>query len=617
MSEKSPQALVVEEDQRVQGGPVVNDFSIQVATVNGSGSQSSNTVLMRSIFQMGIPVSGKNLFPSNIAGLPTWFTIRANKDGWIARRKEIDFLVAMNAETAREDVINLDPNRLVVYEETLKLNQYRKDLAFFPVPFAKLATEITPDSRLRKLLANMIYVGVVGDLLEIDPAEMEQALIKQFKGKAKAVALNKTALDLGRKFSKENFDRSNVPYRCQRMNATEGKIIIDGNSAAALGCMFAGVTVATWYPITPSSTLCESLADYMKQYRIEKDGKASFAIVQAEDELAAIGMALGAGWAGARSMTSTAGPGISLMQEFIGLGYYAEIPVVIFDVTRVGPSTGLPTRTQQSDILSMFFCSHGDTKHILLLPASVAECFEMGHQAFDLAERFQTPIFVMTDLDLGMNNWMSDPFKYPAKKSDRGKVLTAEDLKKLGNFHRYEDVDGDGIPYRTLPGTNHHAAAYFTRGSGHNEKAAYSERPDDYKHNVDRLNRKFDTAREYVPQPEIDYASGAKIGYLAFGTTHWAVIESRDQLQREYNLPVSYFRLRALPFTKELVEFFERHDRVYVVEQNRDGQMAMLVKIELPAHLVGKLRSIRHYSGIPIDARFVTDELVAAEKGEN
>jgi 2-oxoglutarate ferredoxin oxidoreductase subunit alpha len=616
VSSQSPQALVAEEDQRSNGGPIINDFSIQVATVNGSGSQSSNTVLMRSIFQMGIPVSGKNLFPSNIAGLPTWFTIRANKDGWIARRKEIDFLVAMNSETAREDVMNLDPNRVVVYEETLKLNQYRKDLAFFPVPFAKLAIEITPDSRLRKLLANMIYVGVVGELLEIDPAEMELALTKQFKGKAKAVALNKTALDLGSKFARENFDKTTVPYKTQRMNATKGKIIIDGNSAAALGCMFAGVTVATWYPITPSSSLCEKLTDYMKDHRIDKDGKATFAIVQAEDELAAVGMAIGAGWAGARAMTSTAGPGISLMQEFIGLAYYAEIPVVIFDITRVGPSTGLPTRTQQSDILSLVFCSHGDTKHVVLLPASVEECFTMGYEAFDLAERFQTPIFVMSDLDLGMNNWMSDPFEYPTEKFDRGKVLTADDLKKLGSFQRYGDVDGDGIPYRTLPGTNHPAAAYFTRGSGHNENAVYSERPNDYKRNMDRLNKKYETTRDEVPQPEIISAKGAKIGFLAFGTTHWAIIESLDQLQREYKIPVSYFRLRALPFTKHLVEFFERHDRVYVIEQNRDGQMEMLVKAELPAELTRKIRSIRHYSGIPIDARFVTDELVTAEKGE-
>ncbi len=570
---------------------------------------------MRSIFQMGIPVSGKNLFPSNIAGLPTWFTIRANKDGWIARRKEIDFLVAMNPETAREDVLSLDPNRVVVYEETLRLNQLRKDVDFYAVPFAKLATEITPDSRLRKLLANMIYDGVVGHLLNIDPAEMEIALAKQFKGKAKAVALNKQALEIGRKYAQDHFDADLVPYKCERMNATKGKIIIDGNGASALGCMFAGVTVATWYPITPSSSLCESLTDYMHDYRMMPDGKTSFAIVQAEDELAAVGMAIGAGWAGARAMTSTAGPGISLMQEFVGLAYYAEVPVVIFDVTRVGPSTGLPTRTQQSDILSMYFCSHGDTKHLMLIPNSMSECFDFAIEAFELSERYQTPVFVMTDLDLGMNNWMSDPFKFPTRKFSRGKVLSAEDLQKLGSFKRYADVDGDGVGYRTLPGTSHPAAAYFTRGSGHNERAIYSERPDDYKNNMDRLAKKFNHARQALPKPEIDYTPGAKIGFLAFGTTHWAIIESLDQLKKEYKIPISYYRLRALPFNEDLVEFFKRHDRVYVVEQNRDGQMAMLIKIELPPELTGKLRSIVHYSGIPVDARFVTDEIVAAEKG--
>ena len=616
MSSQSPQA-VLEEDQRSDTKElIINDFSIQVATVNGSGSQSSNTVLMRSIFQMGIPVSGKNLFPSNIAGLPTWFTIRANKAGWIARRKEIDFLIAMNADTAREDVMSLGSNTVVVYEETLNLKQLRKDVHFFPIPFAKLATTITTDARLRKLLANMIYVGVVGELMDIDPAEMDIALQKQFKGKAKAIALNKQALEVGRKYAAENLDRSVVPYRCQRMDATKGKIIIDGNAAAALGCMFAGITVATWYPITPSSSLCETLADYMQDYRHEPDGKATYAIVQAEDELAAVGMAIGAGWAGARSMTSTAGPGISLMNEFIGLAYYAEIPVVIFDITRVGPSTGLPTRTQQSDILSMVYCSHGDTKHIVLLPASVSECFDMAVDAFDLTERFQTPIFVMSDLDLGMNNWMSDTFKYPTKKFDRGKVLTAEDLQKLGSFKRYGDVDGDGIGWRTLPGTNHPSASYFTRGSGHNERALYSERPDDYKNNMDRLTKKYELSREHLPQPEVEYKKDAKIGFLAFGTTHWAIIESQDQLQKEYNMPVSYYRMRAIPFAKNLSEFFAKHDRVYVVEQNRDAQMASLIKLELTPELSAKIRSILHYSGLPIDARFVTDAVVAAEKGE-
>ena len=604
-------------DEEGGGGraSVINDFSIQIATVNGSGSQSANAVLMRSIFQMGIPVSGKNLFPSNIAGLPTWFTIRANKDGWTARRKELDFLIAMNAQTAHEDVMGLDPGRVVVYEEKLELSSLRDDLVFYPVPFAKLATEISKDSRLRKLLANMLYVGVVGELLDIGSQEIEKAVAKQFKGKKKAIELNLQAIAIGVRYARENLEKLD-PFRCQRMDKTAGKIMIDGNAACALGAMFAGVTVAIWYPITPSSSLCESLGDYMAKYRHEEDGKATYAIVQAEDELAAVGMAIGAGWAGARSMTSTSGPGISLMAEFVGFAYYAEIPVVIFDVARVGPSTGLPTRTQQSDILSVAYLSHGDTKHIVLIPGSIQECFSMAYDSFDLSERFQTPIFVMSDLDLGMNNWMSDPFDYPEQKFDRGKVLSKEDLDRVGSFGRYQDIDGDGIPYRTLPSTDHPLASYFTRGSGHDAQATYSERADDYKNNVDRLTRKYDTAREHVPPPIVDYVDGARIGIIAFGTTDMATAESRDQLENEYDLKTSYFRLRAIPFTKHLDEFFDRCDRVYVVEQNRDAQMAMIMKTELSADRIAKMRSILHYTGIPIDARFITDELTANEKKE-
>src|SRR6266849_4840937 len=487
--------------------PVVNDFSIQVATINGSGSQTANSVLMRSIFQMGVPVSGKNMFPSNIQGLPTWFTIRASKHGWIGRKKEVDFLVAMNPETAREDAMKLDSGAVVVYDEPLKLNALQSDLHFYPVPFDQLVGPVCPEAKLRKLVRNMIYDGIVAQLLSIDMEEIHRALFKQFgKKKAKAAELNWGACQAGYDYAKKNFTK-NDPYRVERMNATQGKIIIEGNTAAALGCVFAGVTVVTWYPITPSSSLVESMIGYLKRFRIDKEtGKATYAVVQAEDELSAIGMVMGAAWAGARAMTSTAGPGISLMSEFVGLGYYAEIPAVIFDVERVGPSTGLPTRTAQGDILSTALLSHGDTKHPLLFPSSPEECFHMAGDACDLAERFQTPVFVMTDLDLGMNNWMSDPFTYPKKKFDRGKVLSAEDLKKLGRFQRYGDVDGDGIPYRTLPVTAHPVDSYFTRGSGHNERAAYSERPDDYKHNMDRLNKKYETARQYVPKPVIQYA---------------------------------------------------------------------------------------------------------------
>src|SRR5215467_9445429 len=492
--------LEVSPAESVPGQPsqsLVNDFSLQVATVNGSGSQTANTVLMRAIFQMGIPVSGKNMFPSNIAGLPTWFTIRASKHGYIGRRKEIDFLVAMNPETAREDVLKLDRGGAVVYDEPLKLNELRNDLHFYPVPFDKLVAPVCPDAKLRKLVRNMIYDGVLAQLLSIDMQEVRKALVKQFGAKkAKAADLNWGACQAGFDYAAKTFTKSD-PCTVARMNATAGKIIIDGNAACALGCMFAGCTVVTWYPITPSSSLVESMIGYMRRFRKDPEtGKATYAIVQAEDEIASIGMALGAGWAGARSMTATAGPGISLMSEFIGLGYYAEIPVVIFDVERVGPSTGLPTRTQQGDVLTTAILSHGDTKHPMLFPSSPEECFSMAIEAFEFAEKFQTPVFVMTDLDLGMNNWMSDPFPYPDKPLNRGKVLTAEDLDRLGGFARYKDVDGDGIGYRTLPATNHPAGAYFTRGSGHNERAQYTEREDDYIHNMDRLARKFQTMRK-------------------------------------------------------------------------------------------------------------------------
>jgi len=591
---------------------IVNDMSIQVATVNGSGSQSSNTVLLRAIFQMGVPISGKNLFPSNIAGLPTWYTIRANKDGYIGRKKEIDFLVAMNAETAQDDVMSLAPDASVLYDEPLALNKLRDDLIFYSVPYDKIVATVCPEAKLRKLVKNMVYVGVVAQLLEIEMGEVEKAIRKQFAKKVKAANLNLAAAQAGFDYAKASLQKRGV-FCIERMDKTAGKIIIDGNSAAALGSVFAGCTVVTWYPITPSSSLVETMIEYMQDYRIGPDGKATFAIVQAEDELAAIGMVIGAGWAGARSMTATAGPGISLMSEFSGLAYYAEIPGVIWDIQRVGPSTGLPTRTSQGDILSTAFLSHGDTKHIMLIPCSVAECFSMASEAFNLAEQFQTLVFVMSDLDLGMNNWMSDPFEYPTTPIKRGKVLDKEDLTKLGGFARYKDLDGDGVGYRTLPGTDHPAAAYFTRGSGHNDKSNYSERPDDYENNMERLNRKFETSRSFVPRPEILKGTNAKIGIIAYGTSHWGVTESRDQLRSEYAIETDYLRLRAYPFTREVHEFIEQHDRVYVVEQNRDAQMLSLLKLDLKPELTTRLRSISHLDGLPLDARSVTDELSTME----
>jgi 2-oxoglutarate ferredoxin oxidoreductase subunit alpha len=597
------------------GRRIVNDLSIQVATVNGSGSQTANLVLLRSIFQMGVPVSGKNMFPSNIAGLPTWYTVRANKDGYVGRKKEVDFLVAMNPETAREDVLTLDAGAAVLYDEPLKLDALRDDVIFYPVPFDKIVAEVCKDAKLRRLVKNMIYDGVLSQLLGIDLTQMEHALRRQLGKKLKAVELNLGALEAGHDFAKQRLVKRD-PFAIEPMNRTGGMLLVEGNAAAALGCMMAGVTVISWYPITPSSSLPETLIGYMKKYRHDPaTGKATYAIVQAEDEIAAIGMVLGAGWAGARAMTSTSGPGISLMTEFAGLAYYAEIPGVVFDIQRVGPSTGLPTRTAQGDILTTALLSHGDTKQILLIPASPAECYTMAIEAFDLAERFQTLVFVMSDLDLAMNTWMSETFAYPDAPLDRGKVLDESTLARVGEWGRYKDVDGDGIPYRTIPGTP--MPAYFTRGSGHNAKGQYSERPDDYVNNMDRLARKFDTARSRVPRPEIHDAEGAEIALIGYGSSHWSIEESRDQLQREAGVRTAYLRLRAYPFTSELGAFIDRYRRIYVVEQNRDAQMRGLMRLELSVERLAKLRSVLHYSGLPIDARSITDEILVQEGGKD
>ncbi|MBS1875841.1 MAG: 2-oxoacid:acceptor oxidoreductase subunit alpha [Acidobacteria bacterium] len=601
-------------DHPARTSRIVNDFSIQVATVNGSGSQTANNVLMRSIFQMGVPVSGKNMFPSNIAGLPTWFTIRANEKGYIGRKKEVDFLVAMNPETAREDVVNLEPGAAVLFDAPLKLEELRSDLHWYAVPFDKLVAPVCPEAKLRKLVRNMIYPGILAHLLGIDFEQMRKALFKQFgPRKAKAAQLNWGAVLAGKEFAERNLPKTD-PLCIEQRDRNQGKIIVDGNSAAALGCVFAGATVLTWYPITPSSSLAEAMIGYLNRLRIDPEtGKATYAVVQAEDELAAVGMAIGAGWAGARAMTCTSGPGISLMSEFVGLAYYVEVPVVIIDIQRVGPSTGLPTRTAQGDILKNAVLSHGDTCHPVLFPSSPEECFEFAGLAFDLAEQFQTPVFVNSDLDLGMNNWMSDPFPYPDGPMRRGKVLSAADLDRLGGFARYKDVDGDGVGYRTLPGTKHPSAAWFARGSGHNERAQYSERQDDYVHNVDRLARKFQTMRSYVPKPELRTTPGASIGIINCGSSRYACEESSDQLLTERGLPVDVLRLRAYPFGPEIEAFVDSHERVYVVEQNRDGQLQLLMRMEFTPERIAKLRGVRHYSGLPIDARSVTDAIVKQE----
>jgi 2-oxoglutarate ferredoxin oxidoreductase subunit alpha len=591
---------------------VTNDFSINVATVNGSGSQSANSVLLKSIFGMGVPVSGKNLFPSNIAGLPTWYTIRASKDGYVARKRDAEVLVALNPETAREDALALPSGGVAIYEEKLDLKQYRDDVVFYPVPFDKITAAICPEAKLRKLVKNMVYVGAVAQILNIDLNIVERGLQKQFAKKQKVFDLNFGAVKAGFEYAQTAFTKQD-PYFLERMDETKGKIIIDGNAACGMGAVFAGVTVVAWYPITPSTSVVEATTDLLKKFRVTPEGKATFAVVQAEDELAAIGMVLGAGWGGARSMTATSGPGISLMAEFTGLGYYAELPGVIFDVQRTGPSTGMPTRTSQADLLSTAFLSHGDTRHIVLLPGNVKECFELSGEAFDLAERLQTPVFVLTDLDLGMNNWMSDQFEYPEKPLDRGKVLTKEDLEKLGGFARYRDVDGDAVGWRTLPGTDHPKAAYFTRGSGHNDAAGYTEKPDEYQQVMDRLVRKFESARKLVPAPVVVKSGTSKIGFLAYGTTDFALRESMDQIKKEYGKDVDYMRIRAYPFAHEIHDFVAQHERVYVVEQDRDAQLASLLKLDLPADQVVKLRSILHYNGLPIDARTITEEFATKE----
>ncbi len=593
-----------------------NDFTIRVATVNGSGSQSSNLVLTSAIFRMGIPVAPKNVFPSNIEGLPTWFDVRVTSKGYQCRARDFDVLVALNASTWPTDVAGVRSGGVVVHEAAYPVAgaTRRKDLTYYAVPFAELAKKHVAQGDLRKYLTNMIYVGAVAELLGIDVETLEAAVTAQFKSKPAAVQTNMAAVRLGVEYAREHFKKSDA-FRLEPMSGvTDGLMFMDGNRAAALGCVMGGCTFAAWYPITPSSSLCESFIQLCDRYRTDaKTGERRAAIVQAEDELAAIGMVLGAGWAGARSMTATSGPGISLMAEFSGLGYYAEIPGVIFDVQRTGPSTGMPTRTSQADLLSVAFLSHGDTKHVVLLPGNMRECFELGYAAFDLAERLQTPVFVLSDLDLGMNNWMSDPFDYPTTPQDRGKVLTKDDLDRLGGFARYRDVDGDAIGWRTLPGTDHPKAAYFTRGSGHNDAAGYTERPDEYVEVMDRLARKFENARKLVPGPVTVKDGSSKIGFLAYGSTDFALRESMDQIKKEYGQDVDYMRIRAYPFAHEIHDFVASHERVYVVEQDREAQLASLLKLDIPAEHVTRLRSILHYNGLPLDARTITEEFATKE----
>ncbi len=600
----------------------VNDLAIRVGTVNGSGSQSANLVLLRALYAMGIPCSGKNVFPSNIEGLPTWFHIRASAKGYVGHRLDTPILVCMNEMTAKDDVRLLNPGSICIYRDDFAedLRTIRNDVQFFPVPFAKLVEQAYPPDKadkayrdkLRKVI-NMVYVGVVAYVTGIEIEAVEAGIRREFPGrKAKAAEINISAARTGYEWSKDHLP-DNLPFRVERLDSTGNQILIEGNKAAALGALFGGTSVMTWYPITPSSSLAEYAEDFLKKHRTGPDGKATFAVVQAEDELAAIGMAIGAGWAGARALTATSGPGIGLMTEFVGLAYFAEIPVVIIDVQRMGPSTGLPTRTSQGDVLKMHLLGHGDCRHVVLIPGSVGECYSLTIEALDLAQQFQTPIFVATDLDMGMNLWLTDPFPYPEKPMERGKVLSAEDLERYGQFERYKDVDGDGVCRRTVPGTEHPLAAYFTRGTGHNEKSGYSERPEDWKKNLDRLARKLETARGVLPKPVIEGQVAATVGLIAYGSSHPAVVEARDIL-KDQGIATEYCRIRALPTSDEVTHFIERHQRVYVVEQNRDAQITALLRASLPGSITDRLRALTHYNGTPLAAENIVRPILGWEK---
>lgn len=591
--------------------PVVNDFSIVAATVNGSGSQTANGVLIRAIFKMGVPVNGKNLFPSNISGLPTWYTIRLSKDGYVARREGSEILVAFNEKTAADDLAALPAGGICIYPADGGLQRTRDDIVYYPVPVKDFVKASGADPKLRDYVANMVYVGALAELLGIERDEIRAALSRHFSGKRRPVDLNYGVVEMTANWVRENIVKED-PFRVERMQATDGKIMIDGNTAAALGAIFGGVTVTAWYPITPSTSVVDALNEYLPELRTGPDGQPTYAVVQAEDELAAIGIVVGAGWAGARAMTATSGPGISLMTEFAGLAYFTEVPAVIWDIQRMGPSTGLPTRVSQGDVLKAYFLGHGDTRHVCLLPSSVSECFDFGIAAFDLADRLQTPVFVLSDLDIGMNLWMTDPFSYPEKPLDRGKVLSAEDITRLGGWKRYADVDGDGIGYRTVPGTDHPLAAYFSRGTGHNEAGTYSERPDDWSKNLDRIARKHDHARTLVPKPVVDERAPGAIGIIAYGSADPAIVEARDRL-RKRGVETNYLRVRALPFEQTLRDFVARHERIYVVELNHDGQMAQLIQLEAPEYAT-RIISIAHCDGLPLTARFITESIVEQEQ---
>lgn len=586
-------------------------FSLNVATVNGSGSQSSNSVLVKSLFRMGLPVGGKNMFPSNIAGLPTWYTIRVNEHGFTSRNAHNDIVVAMNQATFVQDQKTLKSGGCLIYNADLKFAEelIRKDVAAYGVPFREIVTPLSDSVKLKKLLTNMVYAGIVSRLLDIPEDIVNSVIADMFSDKKSVVDSNVAAIEAGRKYAEENFDVAGFAYKAKaNPGANDNKILIDGNSAAAMGLLQAGCTFAAWYPITPSSSLIERFESYARKYRTDANGKRNFAVVQGEDELSSICMVVGAGWAGARAMTATSGPGLSLMSEAAGLAYFAEIPAVIWDVQRVGPSTGLPTRTMQGDLMSAYSLSHGDTRHVVLLPANPKECFDLAPKAFDLAESLQTLVIVLTDLDIGMNQHIVDRFEVSPEPFQRGKVLDAQALEKVENYGRYKDVDGDGISYRTLPGTEHPKAAYFTRGTSHDDFAKYSENNLQYKANMDRLLKKWETAKTLVPEPEVATSDGSPIGLLYYGSTKEAMMETTFLLTQA-GIKVSTCRVKALPFHQQVKNFIDQHQKIVVIDQNRDHQMKNILSMEFP-EITDKLIGVHQYDGLPLDAQELHQQIL-------
>ena len=600
-------------DGATTNGARINDFAFKIGTVNGTGSASANSLLMQAIFRMGIPVTGKNVFPSNIQGLPTWYEIRVSKDGYTARPSDIDLVVALNPATYAKDVATVRPGGYLLYDSSWPLDAslVREGITILGIPFGKLCVENFEGDRNRTLLRNIVYTGALAALLEIDMDVVGEMLREKFAKKQSLLDANFRAIRLGFDYAKAHFECP-LPFRLERMDATKHYVLLDGNAAGALGAVYAGATVGAWYPITPSTSLMEAFKEFCERFRVDPETKQrKYALIQAEDELAAAGMVIGAGWAGARAFTSTAGPGISLMSEFIGLAYYTEIPGVFFDIQRTGPSTGMPTRTQQGDLLSIAYLSHGDTKHIALFPANPEECFYLAAQAFDLAERFQTPVFVVSDLDIGMNDWMCKTLRWDdAYHPDRGKVLGAEELERIQRFSRYLDVDGDGIAARSLPGV-HPKGGYFTRGSGHDKHALYTEDSADYQEVVDRLAKKLRTAETAVPAPEMrlqgDNGASAPIGIVSIGGCHAAVLEAVDIL-RSAGRHVDYMRIRAFPFAPSVRAFVEAHERCYVVEQNRDGQLRSMIALETGIAR-DRMESVLDYGGLPLTAKKVVEAI--------